>query len=250
MKIISLLLLWCCGQVSHAQSTQPTIYYVGNMGVAVVKNDSVILIDALHDYYDVYYLPSDTVLLQKIQQQEKPFRQLIAILATHMHHDHFDDFLITRVNQQNNASTIVTGKQPASFLSSRDRLRLQIIDQIGTVSLSDQLKITLKNVGHTGARHQTVENYRIELTWGNFRLVHFGDAALNTQTLDGLTDGIDVAIVPYWFCYDATDIQLLEQKKFKKIIATHIDPKGAAPFGKSSIEIISFMRYGQSYSWK
>jgi len=53
--------------------------------------------------------------------------------------------------------------------------------------------------------------------------------------------------VPYWFCYDAKDLQLLEAKKFKKIIATHIDPAGITPFGKSSIEIISFTTYGQLY---
>lgn len=233
-----------------AQPGKPVVYYVGNMGVAIVKNDSVILIDALHDYFDVYYRPSDPAILKKLTDREKPFLKLIAITATHLHNDHFDDALISRMSENTNETKVIMGKQPAEKLTGVDRKILVSVNQVGTVKLSDQLSISLKNVGHSGSRNQSIENYRIEITWGAYRFVHFGDATPDEKSFDGLVPGADVAIVPYWFCFDARDIQVLETKIFKKIIATHIDPAGSAPFGKSSVEIIPFKTYGQQYELK
>lgn len=248
MKLI--LFLVTLSSAVWAQSGKPVVYYVGNMGVAIVKNDSAILIDALHDYYDVYYRPSDPAILKKLEAREKPFQTLIAITATHLHNDHFDDSLISRMSKKISEAKVIMGKQPAEKLTGVDQVALMSINQAGTVKLSDQLSITFKNVGHSGSRHQSIENYRIEITWGAYRFVHFGDATPNAKSFEGLLSGADVAVVPYWFCFDARDIQLLETKQFKKIIATHIDPASTAPFGKSSIEIIPFKSYGQQYVLK
>jgi L-ascorbate metabolism protein UlaG (beta-lactamase superfamily) len=232
-----------------AQSRKPVIYYVGNMGVAIVQNDSVILIDALHDYYDAPYLPSDKAILYKLQSNEKPFLHLVAIAATHMHDDHFDDTLISQVSNSKITSKIILGKQPASKLTGTNKQKLHVIDQQGTVRLSNGLSITLKNVGHSGSRNHSVENYRIEVAWGSYRFVHFGDAP-DARAFEGLLPGADVAIVPYWFCFDEKDLQTIEGSKVKAIIATHIDPRGVAPFGKSSMEIAPFKTYGQRYVLK
>jgi len=232
-----------------AQSGKPVIYYVGNMGVAIVQNDSVILIDALHDYYDAPYLPSDKTILNKLQNSEKPFPHLVAIAATHMHHDHFDDTLISQFSNSKIASKVILGKQPASKLTGTNRQKLHVIDQQGTVKLSDKLSISLKNVGHSGNRNQAIENYRIEVKWGSYRFVHFGDAP-DARAFEGLSPGADVAIVPYWFCFDEKDLQVMEKNKVKAVVATHIDPKGVAPFGRSSMEIVPFKAYGQKYVLK
>lgn len=247
MKRLALLVVVFYSIVASAQPGRPVVYYVGNMGVAIVKNDSAILIDALHDYYDVYYLPSDSAILKKLNNHETPFLRLIAVTATHMHNDHFDDTLISQMSQKIQMSKVVMGKQPAEKLTGVKPQALQVIDQAGTVKLSGQLSITLKNIGHSGSRHQSIENYRIEVRWGGYRFVHFGDAPSSEKSFDSLEAGADVAVVPYWHCYDAKDIQRIESKNFKKIIATHIDPTGYAPFGKSRLEIIAFKNYGQRY---
>jgi L-ascorbate metabolism protein UlaG (beta-lactamase superfamily) len=228
---------------------KPVVYYVGNMGVAIVKNDSVILIDALHDYYDVYYLPSDPMILKKLDRNEKPFLKLIAITATHIHKDHFDESLVIQMSQKTPPPKVVMGKQPAELLTGVDRSVLKSVDQVGTVKISDQVSISFKNVGHSGGRNTSIENYRIDVKWGNFRIVHFGDAP-DAKSVDGLLPGADIAVVPYWFCFDTDDLQLLESKKFKQILATHIDPAGTKPFGKSTIEIIPFTAYGQQFVLK
>lgn len=250
MKLILLVVAVIVTGAVSAQPGKPVVYYVGNMGVAIVKNDSVILIDALHDYYDVYYLPSDPEILKKLTNQEEPFLTLIAITATHLHNDHFDESLISQMSKKIRSSKIIMGKQPSEKLTGVDREVLQSVNQAGTVKLSDQLSISLRNVGHSGSRNQNIENYRIEITWGAYRFVHFGDASIDAKSFEGLLPGADVAIVPNWFCFDAKDIQLLETKKFKTVIATHIAPAGIAPFGKSSVEIIAFKSYGQQYVLK
>ena len=234
-----------------AQTEKPVVYYVGNMGVAIVKNDSVILIDALHDYYDVYYSPTDPEVLKKLNIREKPFRKLVAITATHMHNDHFDETLITQLSQNLSPVKVVMGKQPAEQLPKVAKGSLQVVDQKGTVKLSDQLSISFLNVGHTGGnRNGYIENYRIEIKWGQYRFVHFGDAAPSAKTFEGLQPGADVAIIPYWFCLDENDIRLLESQKFKSVIATHIDPRGVSKFAKTNFEVVPFKTYGQQFTVK
>lgn len=249
MKLVGVLFFVILAQAVTAQSDRPVIHYVGNMGVAIVKNDSAILIDALHDFYDVYYLPSDKTVLDKMFRSEEPYVHVIAIAATHMHHDHFDDSLISQVSKALPASKIILGKQPATKLTGANKETAYTIDQQGTVWLTDKLSITLKNVGHSGTRHQSVENYRMEVKWGQYRFIHFGDAP-NTNAFEGLAPGADVAIVPYWFCFDEKDLQAMETQKIKAVIATHIDPRGVAPFGKSRMEIIAFKTYGQQFALK
>lgn len=250
MKVILLLMFLFSGCAIFAQQQKPVVYYVGNMGIAIVKNDSVILIDALHDYYDVYYQPSDPAILKKLNDRESPFENLVAIIATHLHNDHFDDTLISKVSQQIKDTKVIMGKQPAEKLSGVSSDVLVSVNQSGTVKLAPGLSITLRNIGHSGTQAQTIENYRIEIAWGEYRFVHFGDAAPDTKSFDGLLPDADVAIVPYWFCFDANDIDWFEKKRFKTVIATHIDPASTAPFGKSEIPIIPFKTYGQQYVMK
>ncbi|HEY0731782.1 MAG TPA: hypothetical protein VGD33_05150, partial [Chitinophagaceae bacterium] len=55
--IISLLSIGSAKEVRCQQSKALQVEYVGNMGVAIIKGDTAILIDALHDYYKDAYLP-------------------------------------------------------------------------------------------------------------------------------------------------------------------------------------------------
>lgn len=251
MRLRLIFILLAIALSASAQNEKPAVYYVGNMGVAIVKNDSVILIDALHDYYDVYYTPTDPEILKKLNIREKPFRQLVAITATHMHNDHFDEALITQLSQALSPVRVVMGKQPADQLPKVAKTSLNVVDQKGTVKLSDHISISFLNVGHSGGnRNGYIENYRIEIKWGQYRFVHFGDAAPGAKTFEGLQPGADVAIIPYWFCYDENDIRLLESQKFKAIIATHIDPRGVSKFAKTSFEIVAFKMYRQQFVLK
>lgn len=216
------------------------------MGVAIVKNDSVILIDAVHDFYGASYLPSDPEVLSKVWKKEKPFAKLIVVTATHIHGDHFDETMITSLSNVMRTAKTVVGKQLAEKLTGIHPENLLMIDRQGTVRLSNQLAITMKEVTH-GPRNPDIENYRIEITWGTERFVHFGDAPGGNITFDGLKPGATVAIVPNWLCFDEKDISMLEAQQFKTIIATHIAPTASPTFGKCSIPIIGFRKYGDQY---
>jgi L-ascorbate metabolism protein UlaG (beta-lactamase superfamily) len=248
MKVLGCF--FCLALFCHAQAQNAfDIHYLGNMGVAIIKNDSVILIDALHDYYDTYYLPTDTTILSKIRNHVKPYQTLVAILATHNHNDHFDEVMITDMGKRLPDTKVVMGKQPAQSLQALPDRQLKTIDQSGSLVLNNSIRVSMKNIGHSGERHKAIENYRIEITWGKLRFVHLGDAAASSIMFDDLKSGADVAIVPNWLCYDEQDIAVLEKQNFKKIIATHIEPSGLRnPLGKSEIEIIPFVKYGQRVS--
>ena len=48
------------------------IEYVGNMGVAITKGDTTLLIDALHDYYEDGYLASSPSFLKNLMGKKSP----------------------------------------------------------------------------------------------------------------------------------------------------------------------------------
>lgn len=231
------------------QKNHPSVYYVGNMGIALVKNDSVVLIDALHDYYGSYYLPSDTVLLAKIRDKQSPFSRLLVITATHIHGDHFDSTLFRKMSAQLPQAKVLAGRQFEPFLKDLDKKIVDFADDFKTFRLSTNLIIHIKRINHTGKkRHQDINNYRIEVVWGDFRLIHFGDAEIEDGTFAEIKTGADVAVIPLWFYLDKNALEYLSKAKFKKCIVTHIDPSALEQSEYNATEqFISFFKYGDKW---
>lgn len=224
----------------------PTIYYVGNMGVAVVKNDSVVLIDALHDYYGTYYLPSDPAFLAKLRSKQKPFSKLIAITATHIHGDHFDSALVKQLSDAFPAAKLLMGRQFSPLLGAINSSRIGFADDYLSFRLSASLTININRITHVGgARHGNIHDYRIELVWDGFRVVHFGDAEVSAKSFSGLDTGADLFIIPAWFALDNTAIDFMEKLKVKRLLVTHIDPHQPLPkWNKTNIPLNVFEKYG------
>jgi L-ascorbate metabolism protein UlaG (beta-lactamase superfamily) len=252
------MFLQCCSTVQqHNQAenfstpwkNRPEIYYVGNMGIALVKNDSVVLIDALHDYYGSYYLPSDTSLLSKIQNRELPFSHLLAITATHIHGDHFDSTLFRKFSSLLPETKVLAGRQFEPFLKDIDKRVLSFADDFKIFRLANNLSIQIRRINHTGKkRHQGINNYRIEVAWDDFRLIHFGDAEVEDATFAEIESGAEVAIIPLWFYLDKKALESLAKAKFKKSIITHIEPSGFKPEnGKLPPQFTLFQKYGDKW---
>ena len=147
------------------------------MGIAVSHNDSTILIDALHDFYGSDYLPTDEKALHAILGKQAPYKKIIAIAATHRHSDHFDSAVVTNVANVHASALIISGGQTQSLLSSSLQKNFTKVSDTLTIRINDGLILYLHRIPHTYAtRHAGVENYRVEITWNGFRLVHLGDA--------------------------------------------------------------------------
>lgn len=248
LSVLLLMSFVACAQ----QGNSPSIYYVGNMRVAIVKNDSVVLIDALHDYYGPYYLPSDPALLAKLRSKQKPFSNLVAITATHIHGDHFDSAMVKAISDALPAAKLVFGRQFEPLLASIHPSRTSYADDQLSYRLSPSVKINIRRINHVGGnRHRGMHDYRIELIWDGYRIVHFGDAEISANSFSGLEPGADLFIIPSWFALDNTAIDYMEKLKTKNILITHIDPNQPIPEWKTMrVPFTVFSKYGNVFTGK
>ena len=224
------------------------IRYLGNMGIAVIHNDSAIIIDGLHDYYGDAYLPSDTSATGAMLRRQKPFSKIVAIAVTHRHGDHFDENIVTEVANVHQSALLISGNQTRSLLNAEMQKRFSLVADSATFRITQDLIIRCRRIPHTySQRHSAIENYRIEIVWNGFRIIHFGDADTKSEAVEALAARPDVMVVPNWFF--ATDGALLiNPLKAQKIIATHIAPDDNAPKKNEKLlgEQILFKKYGDA----
>jgi L-ascorbate metabolism protein UlaG (beta-lactamase superfamily) len=233
------------GDLLYAQQ-QFDIYYLGNMGIAVVHNDSAIIIDGLHDFYEDYYLPTDTAAIGAMLRKQKPFSKIIAIAVTHRHSDHFDEKVVASVARIHPNAMLISGSQTKSLLNTDLQKRFTQIAETATVAINPKLSIEARKIPHTyPQRHAAVENYRIEIIWNEFRLVHLGDADTKNEAIAVLNTMPDILVVPSWFIDDGAN--LIKQIKPHKVLVTHIAPadRSMKKNEKLSVEQLFFKNYGE-----
>ncbi len=200
------------------------VRYLGNMGIALIHNDSAIIIDGLHDFYESGYLQSDPNIIKAILQKQKPYKNIVAIAVTHKHNDHFDSKLTTAVANVHTSAVIMGGNQTKELLESTLHWRFVSPGNNTTMIIKPNLTINLKKIAHTyPSRHSGVDNYRVEVVWNGFRLIHFGDAAILPEATRGLSASPDVIVIPQWFL-DNDAVPFLEQLDPANIFVTHIAP--------------------------
>ena len=229
----------------HAQK-QFEIRYMGNMGIAISHNDSTIIIDGLHDFYDDAYLPTDESAVKAMLQKQIPYKKIIAIAVTHRHSDHFDSTLITDVANVHTSAVLLGGAQTRSLLSQTLQPKFRMVTNNITLRINGTLIINLWRIPHTyAARHASVENYRVEIIWNGFRVVHLGDADVKNDAIGSLQDKPDVMVVPNWFLSNE-GVKLLETLKPVRLLVTHVSPADNTIFKHQKLksEIITFRKYG------
>ena len=222
------------------------IRYLGNMGIAIVHNDSAILIDGLHDYYEEYYLPTDTSAISTMLRKQKPFSRIVAIAVTHRHSDHFDENVVASVAKAHPSALLVGGGQTRSLLNADMQKRFGQVVETGSFTIGNNLFIQVRRVPHTyPQRHSTIENYRMEIIWNGFRLVHLGDADTKNEVIAALSTHPDVLVVPSWYIGEA-GIPFIEQVMPAKVLVTHIAPVDRSMKKNEKIhsEQIFFRNYG------
>ena len=200
------------------------VRYLGNMGIAIVYNDSCVIIDGLHDFYEKDYLPADPQAVDAMLKKQPPFAKIAAIAVTHRHSDHFDSSLVTQVARAHPKATLLLGSQARALLGSDMQKRAAALPDSTTIYVAPGLTIRVRRIPHTYAvRHAAVENYRFEVVWGGFRLVHLGDADTKANATHGLAAGPQVMIIPNWFL-DKRGVELLQPVKPAQVIITHLAP--------------------------
>ena len=248
--IISILLFGSVQEVRGQQSNALQVEYVGNMGVAITKGDTAILIDALHDYYKDAYLPSSPSFLDMLFAKRSPYKTVPAILVTHKHDDHFDSALVRKALDSHPEAKLLTGKQLDAFLYNRYKAQYRLTDDALFNAPAANIQINLKKIKHTyQQRHSGVHNYRAEIIWNNKKIIHIGDALDIEESLNGLNK-VDVLIIPFWHFLDKGNVSQIEKLRPAMVILTHISPEGSpAAYLSDIIKPIEFKTYGQKVNF-
>ena len=212
------------------------------MGVAIVHNDSTIIVDGLHDFYESDYLPTDSTVLKKVLLRQQPFRNIVGIAVTHRHNDHFDSAVITTVANVHVSAMLMGSDQIRQRLGSGIQNRV-ILASKSPIRVRPNLTVILQKIPQVNPpRHSAVDNIRFEINWDGFRIIHFGDADISPESISGIKEKPDVIIIPEWFLANEATL-LLKKISPANIIVTHISPLGAATY-KQEPATTFFRRYG------
>ena len=245
-RSICLLIISSCGLHGLYAQKQFEVRYLGNMGIAIVHNDSAVIIDGLHDHYQDDYLQTDTSAIGAMLRRQKPYSKIVVIAVTHRHSDHFDENVMASVANVHPAALLVSGSQTKAMLNTDLQKRFSLVAETATFNVGPHLLINARRVPHTyPQRHSAVENYRVEIAWNGFRLVHLGDADTKNEVIAALAERPDVWVVPSWY-FDDEGVVLIERNNPVKVIATHITPgfNGMKKIAKIKAEQIFFKKYG------
>lgn len=211
-----------------------SIKYLGNMGVVITSGDTKILIDALHKDYGSDYLQPD----EKLQKEIINFGADI-LLCTHVHHDHFNEFLTSQYLFKNKNAVFIgpqqtsdsTKKSNPNFEKIKERILVTDNNKFGKKEFKiGDVKITAFNVVHVGEeRHSWVQNtiYQIEIS--GKKLLHVGDADENLvhyELLNLAEEKIDLLMLPVWFLNEKGR-ETIKYFNSDKVIILHVSPKSS-----------------------
>jgi ankyrin repeat protein/L-ascorbate metabolism protein UlaG (beta-lactamase superfamily) len=218
------------------------VTYIANMGFIVSSASKTVMIDALFGTSSSYLFPS-TVVIDKINQLEKPFESVDLMLLTHTHYDHFSAPMVAEYLKKNSSVKVVCNQ---SALSKLNEIENNKVDASRIVELTPDLyksiDTTVNNIDvkilrlrHTGDNGRS-ENLGFLFDLDGVKILHVGDATGRVSeqavvsgldefdSLDFKNMDIDIAILNRGSLWgdDAPGIEIIEKYiKPKHIILGH-----------------------------
>lgn len=227
-------------QAPNSSSPQPSgieITYIANEGVLISAGDKQVLIDGLHREYQPAYAFLPPVEREKIETAKPPFDKIDLILVSHMHLDHFHPESIGRHLHHNPKATLVSSQQVVDEIEKNFKDYQSIKARVIGATPPWKERVAMKVAGiefeilrlrHGTGRHATIQNLGHVIKLGGKKLLHIGDADTSVENFEKYNldeEGIDIAILPFWFLLGAEEQALVrEHIKPKEIIAVHISP--------------------------
>lgn len=228
------------GEVPQRKTLE--IQYIANEGVLISSSGKRVLIDGLHRKYgdDYAFLPD--VEREKMENARPPFDKIDLILVSHMHGDHFHPESVGLYLKNAPAARLVTSQQVVDQVAEKfagfAEVKERVTPVVYTLKSRQPMRVAgvdleILGVGHGTGRHASIQNLGHVITLGGKKLLHIGDAEISDEIFDAFDlekQGIDVALLPYWFLTTASGQAVVERHiKPKHIIAVHVGPaEGAA----------------------
>lgn len=212
---------------------------LANAGAHLAGARGSVLVDALFgDGIDGYSAVPHAVRA-RLEEGRGEFADVVLILATHAHRDHFDAATVARHMRANPrarfASTAEAVRQVADAGDAEIAGRLRTLAPTATASDSYDIagvRVTAYALHHGRELARPVENLGLRIELDGSRVVHLGDAEANADEIAAaglapLADGL--ALVPFWRLLERADRDALGRALgAARLIALHV-PAPQAP---------------------
>lgn len=214
------------------------ITYIANEGLMISSGGKKVLIDVLlrEGLEEYQRVPADQ--LEKIETGKAPFDKVSVALVSHFHKDHFDATSVARFLENNPQAVVASSTQVVESVrkESNEKIRQHIREVMPDWKQRIQqsfngIDVTFLRIRHTHQRNYGVHNLGHIIHIGGKKFLHIGDAEALAENFADLSlerEGIDVALLPFWFLIsDAGRAIVNDHIKPRHIVALHIPPQGA-----------------------
>lgn len=209
---------------SDREKSVCSITLSANAGISVCMDDTIILVDALHNTGVQGYSTLNRQRLNKMRESEA-FQNPAALVFTHCHEDHFSRELAEEAMQIWPHAELVL---PEYCIDGQILLK-QGVEKLRIGGLS----ISMLRIRHEGAQNEDVPNYAcvISRADGNYNILVLGDAELGNEMLlhrleeAGICyrEDIDIAVVDFpWICVSKGRRIIDDILKPEHLVAYHI----------------------------
>jgi ankyrin repeat protein/L-ascorbate metabolism protein UlaG (beta-lactamase superfamily) len=229
-------------EITGTAKSKIKVTYIANMGFMVSSASKTVLIDALFGTSNSYLYPSE-LILDKINQLNKPFESVDLMLVTHAHYDHFSAPMVAEYLSNNSSVKVVCNKPALSALKGIENYTVDSSRIVGlTPDLYKSIDTTVNNIDvkilrlrHTGGNGRS-ENLGFIFNLDGVKVLHVGDATgrvWEQAVVSGMEEfdslgfknlDIDIAILNRGSLWgvDAPGVEIIEKYiKPKHIILGH-----------------------------
>ncbi len=229
-------------EITGKAKSEIKVTYIANMGFMVSSVSKTVMIDALFGTSSSYLYPS-ALVIDKINQLNKPFESVDLMMVTHAHYDHFSAPMVAEYLSKNSSVKVVCNKPTLSGLKGIENYT---VDTSRIVAITPDLyksidttvnKIDVKilRLRHTGGNGRN-ENLGFIFDLDGVKVLHVGDATGRVSeqaVISGIQEfdslgfenlDIDIAILNRGSLWgvDAPGIEIIEKYiKPKHIILGH-----------------------------
>lgn len=174
---------------------------MANAGVMLRCGPSAVMVDAVFRDGVEGYETLDAARRRAIEQARPPFDQVVLVLATHEHRDHFDAAAIASHLRANLKAEFWGTRQTAGAVAALAPGRARVLDRHAARAF-DGGRVTLFAVPHNDPHRTTIENSALLVSFCGQQVFFSGDAELRASdfaAIERAAPTIDAAVLPWWF---------------------------------------------------
>jgi L-ascorbate metabolism protein UlaG (beta-lactamase superfamily) len=212
MGLIAAHLFAVVALVQTPDSPSVRLSYLANEGVMLTSPRGRVLIDALFGDGLPEYPVVPLASRDSLERALGPYGGPALVLTTHAHHDHYDSVAVARYLASNPAAAVIgpPDTTPGGHLRATD---------LGWV------QVRPISVPHGPTRRPIGHSWYL-VTLDGVTALHLGDTNADPASWRGLDlpkDGVDIALVPFWFALDDGQFRrLLDVISGRTVVLLHV----------------------------